>query len=308
MSGQLRPSPRPDPPAVFEAIWPGFLLLSSEEAGVSIQVPRAWGRSVGVPPDFDQILEGGTGNTGLSVAVPRTATDLESTVDAVLADPEMTGWQPYQRTNEMHGTHRAVRLESRTRADGDFIGGSIRYIVERTGSPPVLVSLGWDSVTDLGILEEEIFLSFNADGSGPAILASYPPGSSSFVTMTDDACRAAGPRLTTEPGSHGLAVANETAHIADLNLLRVGDGYELLAADVEAASEAIAAGREPTWERSKNVTWISDIYLQPGSDGILTAVLSPGIYAVMCFPAGDSDESLGVYLTLPFEVVDPEGP
>jgi hypothetical protein len=50
---------------------------------------------------------------------------------------------------------------------------------------------------------------------------------------------------------------------------------------------------------------MADIYLQPWSDGALTAELLPGTYAVMCFPVGEDDESLGVYLTLPFEVVAP---
>jgi len=117
-----------------------------------------------------------------------------------------------------------------------------------------------------------------------------------------------GSRIAVDTGIQGSTVANQTARIADLNLLQVGSGYSLLAKDVQAAAEAIAAGQEPTWERSAGISWIADIYLQPRSDGTLTAAMLPGTHALMCFPVGEHDESLGVYLTLPFEVVVPEGP
>ncbi len=305
-SQQPRPSPSPPPPTVFEAVWPGFLVLSSDEAGVSIQVPH-WGRAVDVPEGFDLILQAGTGNAGLTVSTPRTPSDLESTVDAILADPGVAAGQPYTRTDVLHGSHRAVRLDSRARADGASIGGHILYIVERPGERPVLVDLAWDSVTDLGYVEEAILRSFNPDGSTPAVLASYPAGSSSFVTMTDTGCSAAGPRLAVTAGTPELTVANQTGHVADLNLLRVGSGYESLADDVRAAAGAIAGGHDPRWENSAGSTWISDVYLQPGSDGALTGEMPPGTYAVMCFPVGEHNESLGVYLTLPFEV-EPQGP
>jgi hypothetical protein len=297
-----RPSPSPTPPAVLEEVWPGFRLLSDEDAGLSIQVPKHWGRSVYVPQGFDLILQDGTGNAGLTVSIPREASDLEATVDALVADPTVAAWEPYARTDVMHGSHRAVRLDSRARADGAYTGGSILYIVERSGDRPVVVSLAWDSVPHLGYVETLIIRSFNPDGAGPAILASSPAAPTAFVTMTDAGCSAAEPSLAATEATSGLTVANETGHVADLNLLRVGSAYDLLAADVEAAAEAIAAGRDPTWENHMATTWLSDIYLEPRSDGRLTAALLPGTYAVMCFPVGEHDESLGVYLTLPFDV------
>ena len=66
----LRTSPIPDPAAVCESLWPGFKLLSSDAAGVSIQVPNGWHRSrtfgpdgnQTAPPDFKTIVGEGTGN------------------------------------------------------------------------------------------------------------------------------------------------------------------------------------------------------------------------------------------------------
>jgi hypothetical protein len=217
-----RPSPRPTPPAVLEELWPGFRLLSNEAAGVSIQVPQHWDRPVRWPDGFSLMLAEGTGNAGLTVLTPRDrpdspgGMDLGSTVAAVLADPGWAAWEPYTRTDVMHGTHRAVRLDSRARADGAYIGGSIVYIVERSGDRPVVLSLAWDSVPDLGYVEEVIIRSFNPDGASPAILTSYAAGSTSFVTMTDTGCSAAGPRLPGAEVTSGLTVGNQTGHVADL--------------------------------------------------------------------------------------------
>jgi hypothetical protein len=303
-----QPSPSPTLHEVLEGVWPGFRLLSNEAAGVSIQVPERWGRAVQWPDGFTLMLAEGTGNAGLTVLTPRDRAnspglmDLEATIDAALADPGWAAWAPYTRTDLMHGSHRAVRLDSRARADSAYVGGHTLYIVERPGDRPVLVSLMWDSVPDLGYVEEAILRSFNPDGAGPAVMASSVAGSSSFVTMTDTGCSAAGPRLAAADRTSGLTVANQTEHIADLNLLRIGSDYGLLEEDARAAAEAIAAGREPTWENAAASTWISDLYLEPDSDGVLTAAMTPGTYAVMCFPVGEHDESLGVYLTLPFEV------
>jgi hypothetical protein len=292
-------SAMPAPPAMFEALWPGFRLLSNAEAGVSIQVPERWGRGVVVPPGFDMLLQEGTGNAGLNVLTPRAALDLEATVALSIAVPGVAGRRPYTRIDVMHGTHRAVRLESLTT-------NGILYVVERDTGRPVVVGLGWDGVPDLGYVEEAILRSLNVDGSNPAILASYTDGSSSFVTMTSTGCTAVGPRFTSDMGTDGVSVANLTPRIGDFNLLEVGSGYSGLEADVRAAAEAIVAGQEPTWPNSSETVWISDTYLQPQSGGTLTAAMLPGVYAVMCFPVGEHDESLGVYLTLPFEVVAPE--
>ena len=117
---------------------------------------------------FDLILQEGTGNAGLTVLSPQAASDLESTMEALLADPTVAAWQPYTRTDLMHGTHRALRLDSRARADAAYIGGSILYIVERPGDRPVVVSLAWDSVTDLGDVGELILRSLHPEGAGPA--------------------------------------------------------------------------------------------------------------------------------------------
>jgi hypothetical protein len=309
---QARPIPDPiSPPAVLDVVWPGFRLLSNAEAGISIQVPIGWGRDVGHPDGFTRALAAGTGNAGLTVLAPRdnanfpNGMDLESTVVAALGDPGWAAWEPYTRTDVAHGSHRAVRLDSRARADGDYVGGHVLYIVERPGDRPVLVSLMWDSVTDLGYVEEAILRSFNVDGAGPAVLPANVAGSSSFVTMTDAGCSAAGPQFTPSEETAGLSVANHAGHVADLNLLRVGSSYELLEDDVQAAAEAITAGRDPTWENAASTTWIGDVYLPPRSDGRLMATIPPGTYAVMCFPVGEHDESLGVHLTLPFDVVTP---
>jgi hypothetical protein len=309
VAGQQSPSLVPAPPAVvIEAVWPGFRLLSNTEAGVSIQVPETWGRGVRIPAGFALLLQDGKGNAGLNVLTPRADLDLEATVAAILADPGWAWAQPVTRTDLLHGAHRAVRLDSPTGADHPDRGGDIVYLVERAGSRPVVVSLEWDSVADLGYEEEAILRSLNPDGPGPAILASYVDGSSSFVTMTDTGCSAIGPRFAPNEGTTGLTVANQTAHIADFNLLRVGSGYGLLEKDTNTAAEAIATGGEPTWPNASATTWISDRYLQPWSDGRLGAVISPGVYAVMCFPVGEHNESLGVHLTLPFEVVAAQGP
>lgn len=188
---QTRRSPIPDRPAVCESMWPGFMLLSSDAAGVSIQVPSGWGRSTSSPRGFTKIMEGGTGNVGLGVLLPPgTASDVEAAAIAVMDDPELAEWQPYVRTDFMHGTHRAVRLESRTPPLG-YVGGRILYIVERRGSRPVVVDLAWDSVANLGYVEEAILRSLNLDGHGPAVLVSYPAGSSSWVTKTESGCSVA---------------------------------------------------------------------------------------------------------------------
>jgi hypothetical protein len=248
------------------------------------------------------------GNAGLGVFAPVDELDLESTVDAILSDAGSEDWAPYTRTDVVHGTHRAVRLDSRARVDGAYAGGSILYVVERLDDRPVVVSLAWDSVTDLGYVEDAILGSFNVDGPGAAVLDSTPDGSTSFVTMTDSGCSAAGPRLEAANAAWAVTVANQTGHNADLNLLRILTSYEPLAHDVELAADAIAAGHEPTWENVAASSWIGDTYLQPHSDGLLRGAPIAGTYAVMCFPVGDDDASLGVHLTLPFEVVTPTIP
>jgi hypothetical protein len=292
--------------ASIEAIWPGFRLLSSEAAGISIQVPESWNREVAFWPDDAEILEEGTGNAGLSVIrAPLDEPDLKSAVDAILVG---LGNRPLSTRIEItHGTHRAVRMEARQPERG---GGSILYVVEKLGGPPYVVTLRWDSVPSLGNVEDAILRSFNPDGPGPAVVAPSSSGSAAWVTMTDQGCTVAGPQVASVDGRVDLTLANPTTHVADFNLLSVGSakaggGYDELAAAVDAAALAIGEGRDPVWPPSGSTSWITDRYVQPGSAGTLSGLVPPGTHAVMCFPVGERNESLGVYLTLPFEVVDP---
>ncbi len=96
--------------------------------------------------------------------------DLELALDAIQTAQWIGDWRPYVRSDLLHGGHRAVRLESHTGADGAYVGGQILLLVERPEKRPLIVGLGWDSVPDLGLVEEQILRSLNVDGSGPAIV------------------------------------------------------------------------------------------------------------------------------------------
>jgi hypothetical protein len=302
-------------------------------AGLSIQVPSGWGREVGGPRSFAQLLDAGSGNTGLAVfAAPPESPGLEDAVDAVMADPYFADWQPFGRVDLMHGTHRAVRLDSR---NAPFVGpgGQILYLVERPDRPPVMVTLAWDSVPDLGYVEEAILRSFNPDGTGPVILTWDPVGSSAGIRMSADGCSVGGPQIALDTESRGLVVANETAHTAALALLRVGRDYNNLVTTVTfadqklttgtdptldspwfdavmAAAEAMASGQNPNWETADTPgdtplaaggSWISQVSLEALGTGTLTAD-GPDTYGVLCVPVSEEREPLGVHLTMPFEV------
>ena len=104
------------------------------------------------------------------------------------------------------------------------------------------------------------------------------------------------------PGLHILNVKNDSASLANFELLRLSEPFEILDEFLAEARKNIDAGGSPPPDLPHIDAEVSRKRLEPGGTGLLPGDLEPGIHAVICVVLDEHEDIVTVYATGPFVV------
>jgi hypothetical protein len=132
-------------------------------------------------------------------------------------------------------------------------------------------------------------------GHPPSAVAVSP------TVMTASGCRST-PSEDLRPGLHTLNIKNDSASLANFELLRLSESFDVFDDFLVEARKKIDAGEPPPGELPHIEEEVSRKLLEPGDSGQLAGDLEPGIHAVICVVLDEHEDIVTVFATGPFVV------